>query len=146
MLLSKSCVYAIRAVLYIALNSKDGKYLSIRDVADELQISFHFLTKILQQLTQEKILTSYRGPNGGIALGRPGRDINLLDIIRIVDGPDLFEKCVLGLPGCGTGKPCPLHDSWGRDREQIRDTFASMNLEELANNTRNLGLRLTIEN
>ena len=144
MLLSKSCVYAIRAILFIATNAEKNKFLSIRDMAEELNISFHFLTKILQQLTQEGILASYRGPNGGIALARPAREITLLDIVFVIDGKELFEECVLGLPGCGELKPCPLHDAWVVDKQKIRDTFAGMNLEELAQNTRELGLRLSV--
>ncbi|CAN0202088.1 unnamed protein product, partial [Chrysoparadoxa australica] len=49
MLLSKSCVYGLRASIYLASKS-DEEFNSIKEMSDKLEISFHFLTKILQQL------------------------------------------------------------------------------------------------
>ena len=76
--LSKTCTYGILAALYVA--SKDeNKFVSIREISEELNISFHFLTKILQILTHENIMTSYRGPRGGVALVK---DINKITILE----------------------------------------------------------------
>ncbi|HCT51303.1 MAG TPA: transcriptional regulator, partial [Balneola sp.] len=65
MLLSKSCVYGLRASIYLASKS-DEEFNSIKEMSDKLEISFHFLTKILQQLTAESLMVSYKGPKGGI--------------------------------------------------------------------------------
>src|SRR5690625_822907 len=65
MLLSKACVYGLRAALFLAVNETD-KYTPIRPMSEKLEISFHFLTKIMQQMTAKGILESYKGPNGGI--------------------------------------------------------------------------------
>jgi Rrf2 family protein len=131
MLLSKSCEYGIRATLYLA-TLRENSYVSIRDISDELNISFHFLTKIFQQLTQAGLLRSLRGPRGGIALARPANQITLLDLVRAIDGDGLFTQCVLGLPGCGEEKPCPLHRDWTVEREHLHTLFAGMTLEEVA--------------
>ena len=66
MLLSKSTEYGIRATLYLTSLKQDG-YVSIRAISDELDISFHFLTKIFQKLTQAGLLQSFRGPRGADA-------------------------------------------------------------------------------
>ena len=58
--ISKSGEYGLRALLYMVAHKKDEAYVNIREMADELDISFHFLTKILQSLTQKGILQSYR--------------------------------------------------------------------------------------
>src|SRR5690625_7578709 len=86
----------MRATLHLATLKSDG-YVSIRAISEELDISFHFLTKIFQKLTQAGILASFRGPNGGVALARPATRITLLDIVIAIDGPELFTECVLGL-------------------------------------------------
>ncbi|MGF1669755.1 MAG: RrF2 family transcriptional regulator, partial [Balneolaceae bacterium] len=130
MLLSKSCVYGLRASLYLA-SLKSTDYTPIRKMSDDLEISFHFLTKILQQLTSEGILQSFKGPNGGVRLTRSGDEISLLDIVRTIDGDNLFTECALGLPGCGVMKPCPLHDKWADTRDNIRDMLDSTTLNEL---------------
>ncbi|NIV03877.1 MAG: Rrf2 family transcriptional regulator, partial [Calditrichae bacterium] len=95
---SQACNYGIRAALYVA-SLEEQKFVPIRDIAEKLDISFHFLTKILQKLTLKNIMVSYRGPNGGISLAKPAEQITLLNVIEAIDGPDLFTECILGLPG-----------------------------------------------
>jgi Rrf2 family protein len=140
-LLSKSCVYGIRAAIYIASES-DNEYISISIVAKELNLSSHFLTKILQELTNANLLLSHKGPRGGVKFAKDTKDIKLIEIIGAIDGLDLFTECALGLEGCGVYKPCPLHDSWTAHRGALRELFEEENLYDLAQNVKNAGLRL----
>lgn len=142
MLLSKSCVYGLRASLYLA-NRKNGQYIPIRELSDRLEISFHFLTKILQQLTAEEILESYKGPNGGVRLTHTGEDVVLMDIVLAIDGEQLLTECALGLPGCGVKSPCPLHDKWAETRDSIREMLEKTTLTELVKKGKAENLRLT---
>ena len=129
-MLSKSCEYGLRAALYLSTLDSDG-YVSIGAISDELDISFPFLTKIFQKLNEAGLLTSQRGPNGGVALTEAPEKIALYDIIVAIDGDSLFEDCVLGLPGCGNTEPCPLHDQWIDEREQVETMFRSATLADL---------------
>jgi Rrf2 family protein len=133
-LFSKGCTYAIRAALLVSVKeTKDGrKFIPIRELSDELDLSFHFLTKIMQLLTEAKILESFRGPNGGVGLARPARQITLVDVIAAVDGMALFTDCALGLPGCGEKTPCPLHAAWAKRREDLKRMFEKTTLASLA--------------
>lgn len=131
MILSKTCDYAMRATFYIA-TQRDRKFVPIREVSEKLDISFHFLTKILQNLTQKNILLSYKGPNGGIALAAPAESISLADISKAIDGPKIYEGCILGLNHCGDENPCPLHQEWKVIREKIQDLFDHTTLADIA--------------
>jgi Rrf2 family protein len=134
MLFSKGCTYAIRASLLVTLKEMDEnrKFIPLRELSDELNLSFHFLTKIMQSLTEARIIESFRGPNGGIGLARPAKEITLLNIVAAVDGMALFSDCALGLPGCGESKPCPLHASWAKRREDLRKMLSRTSLAMLA--------------
>jgi Rrf2 family protein len=112
-------------------------------MSEELNISFHFLTKILQSLTQQGLLESYRGPNGGITLKRPPNEIFLIDVVKILDGEDFFDTCLLGLPGCGEAEPCPVHDFWKVTKAALKNEFASTSLTELGTKISENRLRLT---
>lgn len=142
MLLSKSCVYGLRASLYLASN-RDSGYTSIRQMSDKLDISFHFLTKILQQLNAVGIMESYKGPNGGVRLTKPGTEVTLYEIVKAIDGEELFTECALGLPGCGVQKPCPIHDKWATTRDAILLMLQETDLMELARKGKELNLRIT---
>ena len=147
MLLSKSCEYGLRAMLYLSTQTEsDGAvakhgdpsapahaYVSLQTVSDELSIGLSYLTKVCQQLNEADLLTSKRGRGGGIALTRWPDAISLYEIVVAIDGDDLFEECVLGLPGCGEAEPCPLHDHWTEERERMRTTFQNTTLAEVPN-------------
>ncbi len=117
MVLSKTCDYALRAVFFIS-SQPDSKFVPIREISEKLNISFHFLTKILQILNQKKITISFKGPNGGIALARSAELIYLNEIVEAVDGKKIYEECLLGLDSCGDQNPCPLHNEWAGIRRQ----------------------------
>ena len=63
-LLTKSCVYGLRATLYVASFCGERHFVPIREISEKLGLSFHFLTKILQKLTEAGLMESYRGPSG----------------------------------------------------------------------------------
>jgi len=134
MLFSKSCEYAIRAAVLVASREakETRKYIPVRELSSELSISFHFLTKICQSLTEARVMQSFRGPSGGVGLARPAEHIRLIDIVAAIDGTDKLMGCVLGLPGCTESRPCPLHSQWGARRDQIRQMLEQTTLADLS--------------
>lgn len=94
-------------------------------------------------LTQKGILESYRGPSGGIALNKPAEQIFLFDIVKILEGDDFFDKCLLGLPGCGDFEPCPVHDFWKVAKAALKNEFEITSLAELGAKVTDERLRLS---
>lgn len=141
MILSKSCIYGIQAAIYVAAQS-GADYVAISRIADQLNISFTFLTKVLQQFTQSGILLSYRGPKGGVALARPSSHITLYDMVCAIDGMGMFTECMLGLPGCGHDEPCPAHEHWIEVRTKFTQIAKRTTLAMLATKANQLNVRL----
>jgi Rrf2 family protein len=140
-MLSKTCTYGVQAAIYVAAR-KCEDWISINEISSNLNISFHFLTKVLQQLTNAGIMTSQRGVHGGVMLAKRAEDVSLLDLISVIDGTDVFEQCMLGLPGCGVAEACPVHDRWVMLRTEIVRVFMGTSLEALARDATMLNLRL----
>ncbi|MBL7825838.1 MAG: Rrf2 family transcriptional regulator [Saprospiraceae bacterium] len=140
--LSKTSEYGLRALLFMVGKRQEQEYINIREMSEQLDISFHFLTKILQNLTQAGMLTSYRGPSGGVAFNVSPDNILLIDVIRLLEGDDFFEKCLLGLPGCGEKAPCPMHRFWGEIRGALRQEFESTTLAQMGESVLKSRLRL----
>ncbi|MBC8403019.1 MAG: Rrf2 family transcriptional regulator [Candidatus Marinimicrobia bacterium] len=118
MLFSKSCDYAIQAVVYLASASTNNSILQ-KDISSALGIPNQFLGKILQTLNKHGIVKSQKGIDGGFSLICDPDKISLYRIIQIIDGVDIFEYCLLGFPGCDDSHPCPLHEDWGQVRSMI---------------------------
>lgn len=128
---SKSCEYALQASLYLAQRPQ-GEYVLLRDISENLKIPHHFLSKVLQNLSRADIVTSSKGTNGGFALSRSPRTVTLIDIVRAVDGEKFFDDCILGFPGCGDKKPCPVHSQWKRAKEIVLNILYKKTLAELS--------------
>lgn len=144
MMLSKSCIYGIQAAIYVSAHDSE-EYVSISQIASELKISFHFLTKVLQQLTQAGLMISYRGPKGGVALARAAKNISLYDLIGAIDSTAIFTECLLGLPGCGVAAPCPAHDHWTKIRSELTTISRRVTLESMGKKASELNVRLSEE-
>ena len=142
MILSKACIYGMRASIYLA-SIKDDSYTSISEISDKLNISRHFLTKILQELTKSGLLESLKGPNGGVRLKEPKEEIRLIEVVEAIDGLDILTECILGLSGCGDKKPCPVHDQWAETRTELRNLLENNTLAGLAGKGQPLNLRIT---
>lgn len=139
-LLTSTCNYAIRASLHVAAeNPGAGTFVSTRRIAEDLDVSFPFLTKVLLGLTQHGILVSQRGAAGGVALARPAATIMLIDIVTSAGGDTIFGECVLGLPKCSDESPCALHHSWKEERLRIESLFRDTSLADLVSANRRTG-------
>ena len=97
---SKSCKYAIRAVLFLGMHSEEGKLIGVDTISEELEVPKHFLAKLLQQLSSARIISSMKGRYGGFYLSEEDRQSNLYAVIEAIDGPGTFSDCVIGLKTC----------------------------------------------
>ena len=120
MIYSRSTEYAIRAFVNLA-RAPEGKYVMVKQIAEQEHIPAHFLAKILQQLVRKGLLRSSKGPTGGFCLGLPPQEISLIQLVEALDGLTDYQKCISGLSECTDKAPCPMHDSWKALRSRIMD-------------------------
>lgn len=130
-MLSNTCKYAIRSVIYLALYSSNKKKIGIRKISEDLGIPTPFLGKILQMLAKHKILDSNKGPHGGFSLGKPAVDISLMEIVEIIDGTDVFDACVIRTSRCTQEAPCSLHHRLAPLRKEIKSIFMTETIADL---------------
>ncbi len=133
---SKKCEIAIQSVLYLSIKEKN-KYYKSSEISKELHLSAAFVSKILQTLTATGIVGSKRGKVGGFFLAKEPSEITLIQIVKAIDGLDIFHKCVLGFPGCSPDNPCPVHTKWGYLREETFKMLSHQTLDELKPVTEN---------
>jgi len=84
-MLSTKSVYAIKALVYIAINSNKEDYISIKDISKFEAISVKYLEQIIAQLVRGNLLISYRGNNGGYKLSKKISEYNAYEIICVSD-------------------------------------------------------------
>ncbi len=136
MILSKSCEYAIRATVYIAFKSYKKEKAGIVEISDAVGSPMHFTGKILQTLSRKKVISSVKGPHGGFFIPDPS-SLYLIDIVRAIDGNELFSSCVMGLKSCSDTKPCPLHEQVKPIRTQLLIEFSKKSVFEMVHEYEN---------
>lgn len=129
---SKSCKYAIRAVLYLALHSSEQHKLGVKEIAEALDVPGPFLAKLLQQLSRHHLISSTKGPNGGFYLSPENANANLRGVVESIDGPEVFTSCILGLPVCSSKNPCPLHSRAMIYRQGLLELVEDQTITEVA--------------
>jgi Rrf2 family protein len=92
-MLSKKCSYAIHALVYLAERMDQGP-IHIQEMAEKKNIPRKFLEAILLELNRAKILGAKRGKGGGYFLKKKPEQINLIEIIRLMDGAIALLPCV----------------------------------------------------
>lgn len=127
---SKTCTYAIRAMLFIARHGEIDNKLGIKEIAGGIDAPEHFIAKILQQLSKKGLVSSLKGPSGGFYLDKKTGKCTLADIVQAVDGDSLFTGCALGLSHCSEQYPCPLHHEFKKIRKEIHEALKSTRLSD----------------
>jgi Rrf2 family transcriptional regulator, iron-sulfur cluster assembly transcription factor len=134
-MLSNSCRYGIRAVIYLANQPLSSGKTGIKKISKDLNLPTPFLAKILQQLAKKKILSSSKGPHGGFSLLKDPRKITLLDIVNTIDGQDIFTNCLMHNGSCeGVEKDkmrCPMHEDYEKSRRDLLKLFSNRTIFEL---------------
>lgn len=128
---SKTCEYAIRALIFITRRSKDGHKAGIREIAASIDAPEYFIAKILLDLGKKGLVQSLKGPTGGFYMNNRLMQISLADIVKAVDGDKIFSGCGIGLDHCSEKKPCPIHDEFKKVRKDIYNMLQSAKLGDL---------------
>ncbi|MFV0231521.1 Rrf2 family transcriptional regulator [Empedobacter falsenii] len=146
-MLSKTCEYAVRAVIYIAQQTKDGNRVGIKDVARGIDSPEYFIAKILQEMVRKNLLQSTKGPNGGFHLDEKDMKNSLAVIVRHFDGDKIFSGCALGLKRCSEKNPCPLHQQFKEIRNTLKHLLETTTINQLVEklDSQEVFLKLNLE-
>lgn len=123
----------MRAMIFIAQNTKDGNRIGVKTIASGIDSPEHFIAKILQDLSRKGLLQSVKGPNGGFYLDKESLKCSLADIVKVVDGVKFFTGCGLGLNECSESQPCPLHNEFKKIRKDTLVMLQNARLDTLIN-------------
>lgn len=139
---SKACEYAMRAAVYIAKCSMEGKRVAVKEVAEATDIPEAFASKVLQRLARAGLVDSLRGKKGGFSMSASQQKRSLYEIVTLFEGEAYFNSCVLGLPVCSSQNPCPLHYQVVGLRDALKKSLQQTTIRKAATEVVDAGARL----
>ena len=145
-MLSNASKYAILSTLYLAEHSDEERKISVKEIAENIDVPSPFLAKLFQQLVRGKIISSSKGPHGGFFLSEINKNKNVLDIIDNIDGLNKLNGCFLGLHECDSSNPCPVHFIVVPFKNNILEKFRDLTIMEFAQEILDKGTLLTLKN
>jgi Rrf2 family protein len=128
--------YALRALIHISIESKDGGPVSASSIAEGQGISLKFLEAILHDLKEAGFVVSKKGIGGGYLLNKKSDAIRLADVIRTINGPialvpcvslNFYEPCSI----CPDESKCALHHVMTEVRDATLAILETTSLSDL---------------
>lgn len=131
MLFSASATHALRAVAFIAAHDGEDAILG-RDLAKEIEVPVHYLSKVLAALARGGVLTASRGVKGGYRLARPASRIKLVDVVLPFEGKRTHPGCLLRPERpCRESAPCAAHGRWSGVKQSYIDFLEKTTVEDI---------------
>ena len=130
-MLSQTCKTAVKAVLFLALKYEKDEKAGIKEIAEYLDANEHTVGKMLQTLVKRGVINSLKGPAGGFYISKLQQGQPIINIVKAIDGENVFKNCGLGLSKCSATHPCPIHNEYKEARDIMERIFRTQNVVDL---------------
>ena len=124
--LSEASTIAIHSMILIA---NSGSPVNANQIAERSGTSRHHVSKVLQQLSKNGLIRSYRGPAGGFLLNEKPEKISLLEVFESIEGKIRDPECPLEDKICPYDK-CFLNGIISRMTKDFRKYLANELLDK----------------
>ncbi len=97
--ITRKADYAVFILSFLARRAAEegpDALVSAQELASFSALNKSLVANLLKDLNRAGFLSSVRGARGGYRLDRPANRINLLEILRTVEGPFTFVECAQG--------------------------------------------------
>lgn len=126
--------YALRILMFAtarAAETDNSGRFSIEEVARAYNISRNHAMKIVQRLAAAGYLRSYRGRNGGIALGRDPAEVRIGALVRFLETDCALVACFSDASACRICGQCVLQTALADALEAFFERLDTMTLADL---------------
>jgi len=126
--------YGLRAMTELAGSYREGKLLSISEIARKEDLPVAYLEQLVGELRRAGLVEGTRGVRGGYRLARVPEAITVGDVYRILEGEVAPVDCTAEdyLPGACAREPvCLSRGIWARVQSAILGVLASTTLDNL---------------
>lgn len=132
MMISTRGRYALRMMIDLAENSRDGAYIAMRDIADRLEISKKYMEQIMPVLVRNGLVEGQQGQGGGYRLTRAPQDYRVGEILRLTEGELVPVSCLSSSTPCTRSGACRTVRMWSDFCRLTNEFFDSVTVADLA--------------
>jgi len=135
MQITRAADYAVRVMVHLA-SLPPGSRVQKRALVELSEAPESFLSKVLQRMVANGLITSRRGGGGGFELAVPPDRVSVLTVVEAIDGPIHLNLCVPGASGCDRSLACAVHPVWVEARDALVKVLGAATMARLARKRR----------
>lgn len=136
MKLSTRARYGTRALLDLALHT-DCSPVRLKDIALRQEVSLQYLEHLVAPLIAAGLVSSIRGPRGGLALGKSAGEIKMSEVVGILEGSTAPVECITNPEVCNRSATCATRDLWTEMKDAIDGVMESLTLADMVERQKN---------
>lgn len=130
-LIQRNTDYALRLMVNLAVSYPNG-CTSAKTLSQEEDVSYPLTCKLLHQLNVAGFVRSTMGLKGGFSLNRLPSKISLLDVIEVIQGTLVVNRCVLNKEACPRQATCPITKKLKGLQDYLAKSLTGITLADLA--------------
>lgn len=134
MKLSTKGRYGVKAMVDLAIH-QGVEPVSIKSISQRQNISEYYLEQLFAPLRRAEMIKSIRGAQGGYTLNKEARDITVLDIMNILEGPIEVSDC-LENEACSNIDCCATRTVWKKLKDSIDGVMEGITLQDIVDDYR----------
>ena len=121
--------YAIRLVLYLALNK--GRIVPATEIAEKMGIPKKYLIATAHKVKGARLIKGHMGVRGGYSLMRKPEDISVLDIVTVTQDTGKIDRYRGKDDSAPHAAHCPVKNFFRDIQQMIENRFDSMTIAQL---------------
>lgn len=123
--------YALMALRRLSAKPA-GALTTAKEVSDAHRTPFDATARVMQIMASRGLLRSEHGASGGYVLEKDLREISVLQLIEMIEGPQGLVKCAhKDGDDCEILQTCNIVQPLSNLNQRLQDFYASINLQEL---------------
>jgi len=130
--------YSLRVLLYLACSPDQNKLIQIKEIAEAYSISKNHLMKVTFHLGKLGYVETIRGRNGGLALAREPKDVNIGELVRQTEEDFHIVECFQDYSSCVISPHCKLKGVLYQATQAFISVLDQYTLEDLIVNKEQL--------
>jgi Rrf2 family protein len=135
--LNRTTEYGLMALRHISRKRAESGLASAREIADYYGLPFEITAKTLQRLKDTGLIQSCQGARGGYTLGRSLEQVNLVEFLELMEGPQGVVACAGPSAsaghsaGCGYEVRCDIKQIMNDLNSKVFGFLSGIKLSEL---------------
>ena len=125
--------YALRILTALA---ERNEVVDANSLAEETSVTLRFTLKILNKLTKNGFVSSFKGAKGGYKLKLPTDQITLKSVIELIDGPIVMVRCLESSEVCSLNhdkRLCTYHHIFNTISAEVAGKLERITIADVIN-------------